>query len=422
MLLAGIALTGCDKGKDEPNVVITIETQPQDITVTQGEITGSVSVVASVAPNATLTYQWYSNSTDSNRNGVALGGETSASFVLPVTLEVGEHYFYCVVGAEGATAVHSEAATVTVEAEKPVITIQSHPAPISVTEGDITESLSVTATVSQGETLAYQWYSNTTASSTGGTPIENSTDATWPIPSTLTAGAYHYFCELSSERADPVRTEVATVTVTDAGESNGYSIDELVGDWNVTSFLVEQGQAYIADYTVTFSKIDATTLEIKNFLGIIGVFSDLADPDTSGHDTFTATYDSDTQTISVPVQLLGDGFDPDGWPAYLFPYRYADSAANYEDKSGFVNLPVTNDFVIDFATENLIGTIDGQNAYSSFYPLTQEPGGTNVYNYGFYYVNSVFTKADATPATKAAPAGSRSFDLMPLGGNAKIRK
>ena len=104
-------------GEIPPTPVITIGTQPASATVTQGSISGSLSVAASVTQGATLSYQWYSNTTNSNTGGAMINGATAASYTIPTTLTAGAYYYYCVVGATGgAASVTSNAATVTVNA------------------------------------------------------------------------------------------------------------------------------------------------------------------------------------------------------------------------------------------------------------------------------------------------------------------
>ena len=102
----------------------------------------------------------------------------------------------------------------------PVITINTHPAATTnVTVGSITDILSVSANVTQGAALSYQWYSNTTNSNTGGSTISGVTalSTNFTIPATLTAGTYYYFCEVrATGGASFVRSNVATVNVQSA--------------------------------------------------------------------------------------------------------------------------------------------------------------------------------------------------------------
>ncbi|MBU9723124.1 hypothetical protein KS407_17020 [Bacillus alkalicola] len=95
--------------------VITITTQPEELTeTTEGSISGSLSVVASVNTSHPITYQWYENTTDSTTGGTVINGETSASFNLPTDLLAGTYYYYCVLSSVGATDVKTDVATVIV--------------------------------------------------------------------------------------------------------------------------------------------------------------------------------------------------------------------------------------------------------------------------------------------------------------------
>ena len=198
---------------------ITISTQPASSTpVTVGSISGSLSVTATAA-GATLSYQWYSttNTTTPATGGTIVSGATSATFTIPTTLTAGTYRYFCEVSAtNNAASVRSSLATVTVSAPLPVITIGTQPASsTTVTQGSISGTLSVTASVTQSATLSYQWYSNTTASNVGGTAVATGgTSASFTIPTTLTAGAHYYFCEVrATNNAVSVRSNVATVTV-----------------------------------------------------------------------------------------------------------------------------------------------------------------------------------------------------------------
>ena len=95
------------------------------------------------------------------------------------------------------------------------ITVKTRPSPTTnVFSGSISGSLTYEAFPSvSGAAISYQWYSNTTNSNIGGTPI-GVTSASYAIPTTLTSGAYYYFCEISiTDWATPVRSNVAAVFV-----------------------------------------------------------------------------------------------------------------------------------------------------------------------------------------------------------------
>jgi hypothetical protein len=97
----------------------TISTQPENVTVTAGN-PASLSVIAYVTDGGILSYQWYSNSTDSNTSGTAISGATGASYS-PDTSTAGTYYYYAVVvntniSVSGSTtaAISGDAATLTV--------------------------------------------------------------------------------------------------------------------------------------------------------------------------------------------------------------------------------------------------------------------------------------------------------------------
>jgi|GEM_PF-1808791 len=80
---------------------LEITTQPQATgtnlingiaTVTQGQISGNLSITATTTENATLTYQWY-------RNNTAITDATTASILIPTDLALGLHHFHVVVTA-----------------------------------------------------------------------------------------------------------------------------------------------------------------------------------------------------------------------------------------------------------------------------------------------------------------------------------
>ena len=209
--------------------VITIDTQPEANTeFTEGAVSGSLSVEASVTQDAALSYQWYVSATNSNTGGVAIPGATEALFDLPEDLAAGTCYYYCVVSAtREAASVTSAVAAVFVTA---VITVGTQPAIITlVTEGSIAGILTVEASITDGSTLSYQWYSNETNSNTNGTEISGATNAHFPIPENLGTGMYYYYCVVSaSTGAESVTSMVARVNVsylTGTGEIFAISLE-----------------------------------------------------------------------------------------------------------------------------------------------------------------------------------------------------
>jgi hypothetical protein len=109
----------CEDSTEIPGTpVITIDTPPQAATVTFGAITGNLTVAATATLEATLSYQWYSNTTNANTGGTLINGATTATFAIPAELTAGGNYYYYVIvsATGGATSVTSNAVKVTVNA------------------------------------------------------------------------------------------------------------------------------------------------------------------------------------------------------------------------------------------------------------------------------------------------------------------
>ncbi len=91
---------------------VSITSQPADKSVTEGSITGNVSVTAQ--STGTLTYQWYSCSDETGVNAIKIAGATSASMSIPADLEAGEYFYFAKVTVNGVAGINSNVATITV--------------------------------------------------------------------------------------------------------------------------------------------------------------------------------------------------------------------------------------------------------------------------------------------------------------------
>ena len=232
-------------GGGGPTITITISTHPAPRTLIAGSISGSLSVSASTVEDVVLNYQWFTTNSESNAGGTPVSGATSASYPIPTTLVAGTYYYFCEVSATGATSVRSSVAVITVN--NPGITITSQPAQnTNVSVGSITGSLTVTASVSSGGQITYQWYSNTTASNSGGTTASgaSATTASFTIPTGLAAGTYYYFCEVRSAGAESVRSNVATVKAV-----AGISINSQPNSQSVTAGSISGSLTFTAAVT-----------------------------------------------------------------------------------------------------------------------------------------------------------------------------
>ena len=130
--------------------------------------------------------------------------ETAAGFTTTKTGYTGEIL-------EGQTALASFTNTLT-PAIAPTITAQ--PQDLNLTYGYTTDNtLTVTAAADADAdyNLSYQWYSNTTASNTGGTPIPGATSSSYTVPTGKSAETTeYYYCEVTATRTDNGQTATAT--------------------------------------------------------------------------------------------------------------------------------------------------------------------------------------------------------------------
>jgi hypothetical protein len=95
-----------------------------------------------------------------------------------------------------------------VNAATPQITGQ--PAGATYTQNAVSATLTVTATRSDGGTLSYQWYKNTTNSTTGGSTI--GTNSASYTPSITTVGIAYYYVVVTNTNNSVNGTKTATTT------------------------------------------------------------------------------------------------------------------------------------------------------------------------------------------------------------------
>ena len=107
-----VAKSGLDAIWSWVSPAVSITSQPANKSVTEGSISGNISVTAS--STGTLSYQWYSCGDDSGNDAVKVAGGTSASLIIPTDLTEGKHYFYCLITVNGVSGIKSNIACVTV--------------------------------------------------------------------------------------------------------------------------------------------------------------------------------------------------------------------------------------------------------------------------------------------------------------------
>ena len=170
----------------------TITVQPLlTQTLCQNATPTTLTVTAS-GGTGTLLYQWYSNSNNNTTSGTLIGSATSATYTPPTTT-VGTFYYYCVITTVASGCSVTSAISTVLVNSAPTFTTQ--PAASNVCIGGATNQMCVAYTNGTG-TAAYQWYSNATNITSGGTPIGSATLSCYTPPS-LTAGTNYYYAIIS---------------------------------------------------------------------------------------------------------------------------------------------------------------------------------------------------------------------------------
>jgi hypothetical protein len=196
-----------------------ITVQPQGTAYAKGDIAVPLSItVTSPADGGTLSYQWYKNNVDSSAGGEAITGATGAAYT-PPTGTVGTVYYYVVVTNSGGGQTASTAsvpAKVEVSssiAPKPVIDASTSSLDSRTYYIDeIAAPLSVSASVTSGGALSYQWYSNSENSAAGGSAITDAINATY-TPPVSTVGTVYYYVIVTNSGSGSTSNSVTSAVV-----------------------------------------------------------------------------------------------------------------------------------------------------------------------------------------------------------------
>ena|GEM_PF-3184677 len=204
--------------------------------------------------------------------------------------------------------------------------IISQPVGASYTVGNTAAALTVAASVSDGGTLSYQWYSDTVSSTSGATAIAGAVSDLY-TPGTSAAGMTYYFCVVTNTLDATTATAtsaIAAVTVEAAINDASRTVDfswynttdttftiTTPEQWDALAWLVGGQIAQLSSYAETYN------------LGLIGEVP-------SATDTF------DGKTVLLGADLnMGGIYDAqsDTWSGRLFMsvggrYYYDDNKSN----------------------------------------------------------------------------------------------
>jgi gliding motility-associated-like protein len=155
----------------------------------------ALSVSSTGGLSGTTTYQWYRNTLNSNTGGTLISGATLPTYTPSVTVN-GLVYYYCVISQGAANTgctITSPTALITTTTPP---SFNSHPSLLQTAcVGGTINNLSVSY-IGGSTNPSYQWYSNSTNSNVGGTPIPGA-NATNYLPPNNLAGTRYYYCVIN---------------------------------------------------------------------------------------------------------------------------------------------------------------------------------------------------------------------------------
>lgn len=181
-------------------------------TVCQTTTPSSLVVSVSGGISAAYSYQWYSNISNNNTSGTAISAATNDTY-LPPTANVGTTYYYCIITQTSGSGCNVSSATAAVVVTL-APTFTSQPLSSTICLGGTPTVLSVAYTNGVG-TPAYQWFSNTTNSTSGAMAISGGTNATFSPPNFPVSTVY-YYCVISlppTGGCSSITSDIALVTI-----------------------------------------------------------------------------------------------------------------------------------------------------------------------------------------------------------------
>jgi hypothetical protein len=246
--LVEVALTGigCNTAISQQATIVVVAdptvSAPTSAVYCQNASPVTPLSVAVTGGTGTISYQWYSNTSNSTANGTLIAGATNNVYTPAVSI-VGTLYYYCIVSQSGANcSVTSQIRSIQTTLA-PVISAQPL-ATQTICLGGIASSLNVSFNNGTGMPL-YQWYSNTTNANFGGTSINGATTASY-LPSGINVGATYYYCIISfaTGGCSVITSQTAVVIV---------NPDPIISSQPLLSQTICQGTSIPVPITVSFS-------------------------------------------------------------------------------------------------------------------------------------------------------------------------
>ena len=323
-----------------------ITAQPSNATGNEGGT--SSYTVAGTTSSGSHTYQW--SKSDNGVDYNTIPGATSATYTTPalVFADDNDDRYKCTLSLVGAQS--DIESTYAVQTVLRVISIQTHPQPQTIIEGQ-TATFSIVASITSGA-LNYQWQ-KTTDSGANWANINGATSATYTTPAQPFPTNYNeYRCVLSNSNAISVTSNSATITVNESEFVEAAATMEVNIDQTTNLTFNRQptftAGAFVSQYAG--STHQASFWIIKRVADNVTVYdtAQITVPDLSQGDTGNLT------TFTVPAGTL------DFAVTYSVQVKYKDNAglqSNYSSPVQFAT-PVVDQPEVQTITPSFNPTIN----------------------------------------------------------------
>ncbi|GHT21903.1 hypothetical protein AGMMS4957_11410 [Bacteroidia bacterium] len=279
----------------------TITTHPASRNYAYSATATALTVAASVSDGGTLSYQWFSNVNNNNSGGTAISSATNASYT-PTTTTADTFYYYVVVtntnnAATGVKTATKASSIATIKVEEPfdaaTPTISVLPANTPYVKGNAATPLTITASVTDGGTLSYQWFSNVNNNNSDGTAISSATNASY-TPPTATSGIYYYYVVVTNTNNAATGAKTKTATSNTAKITVAEPVDAATPNISALPAPVEYVQGTAATpLTVTVSGNNGGTLSYQWY------------KNTSDSKTGASEVGTDSASYTPPTATIG---------------------------------------------------------------------------------------------------------------------
>ncbi|WP_235616004.1 S-layer homology domain-containing protein [Metasolibacillus fluoroglycofenilyticus] len=193
-----------------------ITKQPSGAIVLEGSAPPLLHVDATTNGSGTLSYQWYSATTNDPNDGVLIDGATNPRYEAPTSIE-GTTYYYCIVTNTDNNATGQKTATEISDVVKVQVNALTHAEKLSVMLQPANQTVNIgepailSVIASGGASLSYQWYSSATNVANKGMPINGAINASYLAP-TNTEGITYYYSVVTNTDSSATGNQITTTT------------------------------------------------------------------------------------------------------------------------------------------------------------------------------------------------------------------